>query len=44
MPFRIGLLLLPDVTQIDLTGPFAVFIKLPEPAVDQSAARLRPRA
>jgi len=43
MPFRIGLLLFPDVTQLDLTGPFAVFIKLPEAAVE-AAARLRPRA
>jgi len=28
-PFRIGLLLFPDITQADLTGPYEVFIKLP---------------
>src|SRR5438270_591520 len=29
MPFHIGLLLFPDVTQLDMTGPFEVFIKFP---------------
>ncbi len=28
-PLRIGLLLFPDLTQLDLTGPFEVFAKLP---------------
>jgi cyclohexyl-isocyanide hydratase len=28
-PFRIGLLLFPDITQLDLTGPYEVFTKLP---------------
>lgn len=27
-PFRIGLLLFPDITQLDLTGPYEVFAKL----------------
>src|SRR3954470_7173567 len=29
MPFHIGLLLFPDITQLDMTGPYEVFIKLP---------------
>src|SRR5437868_6105508 len=29
MPFHIGLLLFPDITQLDLTGPYEVFIKFP---------------
>lgn len=33
MPFRIGLLLFPDVTQLDLTGPYEVFIKFPDAEV-----------
>lgn len=28
-PFRIGLLLFPDITQLDLTGPYEVFTKIP---------------
>ncbi|MCW5748736.1 MAG: DJ-1/PfpI family protein [Alphaproteobacteria bacterium] len=28
-PFRVGLLLFPDITQLDMTGPYEVFIKLP---------------
>jgi len=30
MPFRIGLLLFPDITQLDMTGPYEVFTKCPE--------------
>jgi cyclohexyl-isocyanide hydratase len=30
MPFHIGLLLFPDITQLDMTGPYEVFIKFPE--------------
>jgi cyclohexyl-isocyanide hydratase len=30
MPFEVGLLLFPDITQLDLTGPYEVFIKLPD--------------
>jgi len=30
MPFEIGLLLFPDITQLDLTGPYEVFIKFPD--------------
>jgi cyclohexyl-isocyanide hydratase len=33
MPFHIGLLLFPDITQLDLTGPYEVFIKFPEAKV-----------
>ena len=29
MAFRIGLLLFPDITQLDMTGPYEVFTKLP---------------
>ena len=30
MPFQIGLLLFPDITQLDLTGPYEVFTKFPD--------------
>jgi len=33
MPFRIGLLLFPDITQLDMTGPYEVFTKFPEAEV-----------
>jgi cyclohexyl-isocyanide hydratase len=33
MPFEIGLLLFPDITQLDLTGPYEVFIKFPDAKV-----------
>src|SRR3989440_2371858 len=33
MPFHIGLLLFPDITQLDLTGPYEVFIKFPDARV-----------
>lgn len=33
MTFHIGLLLFPDITQLDLTGPYEVFTKLPDSAV-----------
>src|SRR3982751_5169717 len=33
MPFRIGLLLFPDITQLDMTGPYEVFIKFPDAKV-----------
>ena len=33
MPFHIGLLLFPDITQLDMTGPFEVFIKFPDTKV-----------
>ena len=29
MPFHIGLLLFPDITQLDMTGPYEVFTKIP---------------
>ncbi len=32
-PIRIGLLLFPRMTQLDLTGPFEVFAKLPNAEV-----------
>jgi len=34
MPFHIGLLLFPDITQLDMTGPYEVFIKFPDAKVD----------
>ena len=33
MTFHIGLLLFPDLTQLDMTGPFEVFTKFPEAKV-----------
>ena len=30
MPFQVGLLLFPDITQLDLTGPYEVFTKFPD--------------
>ena len=30
MPFEIGFLLFPEITQLDLTGPYEVFIKFPQ--------------
>lgn len=33
MTFEIGLLLFPDITQLDLTGPYEVFIKFPDAKV-----------
>jgi cyclohexyl-isocyanide hydratase len=33
MPFHIGLLVFPDITQLDMTGPYEVFIKFPDAAV-----------
>ena len=32
-PFRVGLLLFPEITQLDMTGPYEVFTKLPEAEV-----------
>lgn len=34
MVFRIGLLLFPDITQLDMTGPYEVFTKFPESKVE----------
>ena len=33
MPFHIGLLLFPDITQLDMTGPYEVFTKFPDAKV-----------
>ncbi len=33
MPFHIGLLLFPDITQLDMTGPYEMFIKFPDAKV-----------
>jgi cyclohexyl-isocyanide hydratase len=33
MSFHIGLLLFPDITQLDMTGPYEVFIKFPDAKV-----------
>jgi cyclohexyl-isocyanide hydratase len=33
MPFHIGLLVFPNITQLDMTGPYEVFITLPETKV-----------
>jgi len=33
MPFHIGLLVFPDITQLDMTGPYEVFIKFPDAKV-----------
>src|SRR3954452_19714635 len=33
MPFHIGLLVFPAITQLDMTGPYEVFIRLPDTKV-----------
>src|SRR6476659_1316592 len=33
MPFHIGLLVFPAITQLDMTGPYEVFISLPDTQV-----------
>ena len=33
MPFSIGLLLFPDITQLDMTGPYEVFTKFPDATI-----------
>jgi cyclohexyl-isocyanide hydratase len=33
MPFEIGFLLFPDITQLDMTGPYQVFIEFPDSRV-----------
>ena len=42
MPFRIGLLLFPDITQLDMTGPYEVFTKLPDAEVHLVARTMEP--
>lgn len=41
-PFHIGLLLFPDITQLDMTGPYEVFTKFPNAAVHLIAKTLEP--
>ena len=33
-PFHVGLLLFPDITQLDMTGPYEVFTRMPGAKVD----------
>jgi len=40
--FEIGLLLFPDITQLDLTGPYEVFIKFPDVRVHLVGKTLAP--
>jgi cyclohexyl-isocyanide hydratase len=42
MPFQVGLLLFPAITQLDMTGPYEVFSKLPEARVHLVAKDLQP--
>lgn len=42
MPFRIGLLLFPDITQLDMTGPYEVFTKFPDAEVHLIAKSMEP--
>ena len=42
MRFRIGLLLFPKLTQLDLTGPYEVFIRFPDSDVHLVAKSLEP--
>ncbi len=42
MPFRIGLLLFPDITQLDMTGPYEVFTKFPDAEVHLVAKTMDP--
>jgi cyclohexyl-isocyanide hydratase len=41
-PFRIGLLLFPDITQLDMTGPYEVFTKFPNAEVHLVAKTMAP--
>ncbi len=41
-PTQIGLLLFPDMTQLDFTGPYEVFARLPDAAVHVVARTLAP--
>ncbi|MEZ5856639.1 MAG: DJ-1/PfpI family protein [Hyphomicrobiaceae bacterium] len=41
-PFRVGLLLFPEITQLDMTGPYEVFIKFPGAEVHLVAKTLEP--
>jgi cyclohexyl-isocyanide hydratase len=41
-PFRIGFLLFPDLTQLDLTGPYEVFASMPGATVDLVWKTLQP--
>ena len=42
MAFQVGLLLFPAITQLDMTGPYEVFSKLPEARVHLVAKDLQP--
>src|SRR5262245_18805868 len=42
MTFRVGLLLFPNITQLDMTGPYEVFTKLPGAEVLLVAKSLEP--
>jgi cyclohexyl-isocyanide hydratase len=42
MAFNIGLLLFPEITQLDLTGPYEVFTKFPDAKVHLVAKTLDP--
>ena len=39
---RVGLILFPDLTQLDLTGPYEVFVRMPDAHVHLIAAALEP--
>lgn len=41
-PFRVGLLLFPEITQLDMTGPYEVFIKLPGAEVHLVSKTMEP--
>ncbi len=41
-PFQIGLLLFPDITQLDMTGPYEVFTKFPGAVVHLVAKSMQP--
>ena len=41
-PFHIGLLLFPDITQLDMTGPYEVFTKFPGAKVHLIARTMAP--
>jgi cyclohexyl-isocyanide hydratase len=42
MPFNVGFLLFPEITQLDLIGPYEVFIRLPDARVHLVAKTLDP--
>jgi len=43
-PLTVGMLLFPDLTQLDLTGPYEVFSRMPDTRMYLVGASLAPSA